>query len=142
MAALEPFKTIFPAALEARMRAKLGLLDARTQDRDLIEHILKLLAQDRVDYTIFWRRLSRHVAGDAVEPVRDLFLDRDAFDAWMLHYSERTMTIPRWDSANLMLKTNPKYVLRNHLGEQAIQAAKTQGFLRRRTPAGPAGAPF
>jgi uncharacterized protein YdiU (UPF0061 family) len=128
MAALEPFKTIFPAALEARMRAKLGLLDARPQDRDLIEQILKLLAQDRVDYTIFWRRLSRHVAGDAVEPVRDLFLDRDAFDAWMLHYSERTMTIPRWDSANLMLKTNPKYVLRNHLGEEAIQAAKHKDF--------------
>ena len=27
-----------------------------------------------------------------------------------------------------MLKTNPKYVLRNHLGEQAIQAAKLKDF--------------
>jgi uncharacterized protein YdiU (UPF0061 family) len=27
-----------------------------------------------------------------------------------------------------MLKTNPKYVLRNHLGEMAIQAAKTKDF--------------
>jgi uncharacterized protein YdiU (UPF0061 family) len=27
-----------------------------------------------------------------------------------------------------MLKTNPKYVLRNHLGEQAIRAAKLKDF--------------
>ena len=30
--------------------------------------------------------------------------------------------------ANLMLQTNPKYVLRNHLGEQAIRAAKLKDF--------------
>ena len=29
---------------------------------------------------------------------------------------------------NLMLKVNPKYVLRNHLGEQAIGAAKLKDF--------------
>ena len=34
------------------------------------------------------------------------------------------MAIPRWESAHLMLKTNPCYVLRNHLGEQAIRAAR------------------
>ena len=27
-----------------------------------------------------------------------------------------------------MLKSNPKYVLRNHLGEQAIRAAKLKDF--------------
>ena len=27
-----------------------------------------------------------------------------------------------------MLKSNPKYVLRNHLGEEAIQAAKRKDF--------------
>ena len=30
--------------------------------------------------------------------------------------------------ADLMLKTNPKFVLRNHLGEQAIRAAKQGDF--------------
>ena len=38
------------------------------------------------------------------------------------------MTIPRWDSADLMLKSNPKYILRNHLGEEAIRAAKAKDF--------------
>ena len=30
--------------------------------------------------------------------------------------------------ANLMLKINPKFVLRTHLGEQAIRAAKLKDF--------------
>jgi uncharacterized protein YdiU (UPF0061 family) len=128
LAALEPYKAVFPRELEARMRAKLGLLDARPADRELIERTLKLLAAGKVDYTIFWRRLSRHVAGGPSEPVRDLFLDRAAFDAWLLHYSERLGQSQRTQSASLMLQTNPKYVLRNHLGELAIRQAKLKDY--------------
>jgi uncharacterized protein YdiU (UPF0061 family) len=128
LAALEPYKPLFPRELEARMRAKLGLPDAQPQDRALIEGILSLLAQDKVDYTIFWRQLSRHVAGDALDGVRDLFLDRPAFDAWMLQYAERLPASHRAARADAMLSTNPRFVLRNHLGEMAIQAAKQKDF--------------
>jgi uncharacterized protein YdiU (UPF0061 family) len=128
MAALEPYKTMFPRELETRMRAKLGLVDAQPQDGAMTEDLLRLLAQDRVDYTIFWRRLSHYRAGGEASAVRDLFINQDALDAWMLRYQERTMTIPRWDSANLMLKSNPKYILRNHLGEEAIRAGKAKDF--------------
>ncbi|WP_296448233.1 protein adenylyltransferase SelO [Rhodoferax sp. UBA5149] len=134
--ALESYKTVFPAALERLMRAKLGLVnlddensrDASAHDRALIEDILKLLAQDRVDYTIFWRRLSHSSAGTDTEAVRDLFLDRPAADAWLLRYSERLAHIPRGLATDLMLRTNPKFVLRNHLGEQAIKRAKLKDF--------------
>ncbi len=128
VAVLESYKTVFPAEFEGRMRAKLGLSDVDGGDRSLIENILKLLAKDRVDFTIFWRRLSRHIAGDALDPVRDLFLDRESFDAWMLLYSERLTLVSRDLAAQLMLKFNPKYVLRNHLGEEAIQKAKLKDF--------------
>ncbi|MBX3587500.1 MAG: YdiU family protein [Ramlibacter sp.] len=128
LAALEPFKAAYPQAFEARMRAKLGLAEAREGDRGLIESILKLLAAGRVDYTIFWRRLSAHVAGGSAEPVRDLFADRAALDAWLLQYSERLKAAPPGLPGDLMLKTNPKYVLRNHLGEQAIRQAKLKDF--------------
>jgi len=85
---------------------------------------LKLLAQDRVDYAIFWRRLSHAQAGGDAEPVRDLFLDRLGFDVWMLSYQELSAHMDQGLKANMMLKTNPKFVLRNHLGENAIRAAK------------------
>jgi uncharacterized protein YdiU (UPF0061 family) len=128
LAALESYKTVFPRELEARMGAKLGLVQAQSGDRELIEGILKLLAKDKVDYTIFWRRLSRHVAGGAAEAVRDLFLQREGFDAWLLQYSERLRKAELEKSAQLMLRTNPKYVLRNHLGELAIRQAKLKDY--------------
>jgi uncharacterized protein YdiU (UPF0061 family) len=128
LAALESYKSVFPRELEDRIRAKLGLTDTQPGDRELIEGILQLLAGDRVDYSIFWRRLSRHVAGESSEAVRDLFLQRDAFDAWLLQYSERLASTGRKEAAALMLKTNPKYVLRNHLGELAIRRAKLKDY--------------
>jgi uncharacterized protein YdiU (UPF0061 family) len=130
LAALEPYKQRFPAELEARMRAKLGLCQSRPEDRALTEDILKLLAAERVDYTIFWRRLSQFVASGAAhpEPLRDLFLDRAGLDAWLLRYSERLMHEEQGPSADLMLKTNPKFVLRNHLGELAIRQAQAKDF--------------
>jgi len=42
--------------------------------------------------------------------------------------AERLAHIPRGQATQLMLKTNPKYVLRNHLGELAIQAAQAKDF--------------
>jgi len=126
--ALESYKTIFPEAFMARMRSKLGLAQAREKDAELIDGILVLLAQNAVDYTIFWRRLSHAVQQNDFEPVRDLFADRNAFDGWLLSYSEQLTLENKALAANLMLKTNPKFVLRNHLGEQAIRAAKLGDF--------------
>jgi serine/tyrosine/threonine adenylyltransferase len=126
LAALESYKTVFPRELETRMLAKLGFTESRQGDRELIEEVLKLLARDKVDYTIFWRRLTAHAGGAPAEGVRDLFLDRTAADGWLLQYSERLDTRGGDDAAALMQKTNPKYVLRNHLCELAIRQAKLQ----------------
>ena len=46
----------------------------------------------------------------------------------MLQYSERLRSTQQGLAADLMLRTNPKFVLRNHLGEQAIRAAKQKDF--------------
>ena len=128
LAALESYKTVFPDAFMARMHKKLGLTQAQDSSEALVEPLLQLLAQNAVDYTIFWRRLSHAVAQGQFEPVRDLFADRAAFDAWLLSYSELLALEDKALAADLMLKSNPKFVLRNHLGEQAIRAAKGGDF--------------
>ena len=110
------------------MAAKLGLADSRETDKALIESVLKLLAAGRVDYTIFWRRLSQGVAGAGMEAVRDMFADRPALDGWIEAYLQRLESSSRPAAAQRMLGTNPKYVLRNHLGEQAIQKAKLKDW--------------
>ena len=128
LAALESYKTVFPDAFMARMHKKLGLTQAQDSSEALVEPLLQLLAQNAVDYTIFWRRLSHAVAEGQFEPVRDLFADRAAIDAWLLSYSELLALEDKALAADLMLNYNPKFVLRNHLGEQAIRAAKGGDF--------------
>jgi serine/tyrosine/threonine adenylyltransferase len=128
IAALEPYKTIFPQQLEMHMRHKLGLSGSQDGDKALIEGILKLLAQNKVDYTIFWSRLTASAISKDWEPVRDLFLDRQSWDEWMLLFSERLKQQKLGLDTDLMQKSNPVYVLRNHLGEQAIQKAKQKDF--------------
>jgi serine/tyrosine/threonine adenylyltransferase len=84
----------------------------------------------------------RQLQEPASDAVRDLFLDRTAFDAWMLRYSERLNTVPQGLAADLMLKTNPKYVLRNHLGELAIRQARAMDFSQVDTLLGLLESPF
>ena len=127
LAALEPYKSVFPHALLARMSAKLGLAASEPDDRELIDGLLKLMAADRVDFTITFRRLAAfRTTDDDNSSVRDLFIDRVAFDAWAARYAARLLREASLDAARAerMNRVNPKYVLRNHLVETAIQRAR------------------
>ena len=129
--ALDTFKPVFAQSWQQRMHAKLGLSaspDGSDADPSLVDDLLALLAQNRVDYSLFWRRLSHAVAGQQFAPVRDLFPDRAAWDAWLLRYSNGLAGVDPGQAAALMLRSNPKYVLRNYLGELAIEAAKGKDF--------------
>jgi uncharacterized protein YdiU (UPF0061 family) len=133
LAALETYKAVFPAAIDQRMREKLGLSGAHERDRSLVEDLLQALQLDHVDYTVFWRRLSIAVRESATlthafEPVRDMFLHREAFDAWCTCYLDRLGQANRQTTGDAMLRVNPKYILRNHLGELAIRQAKAGNF--------------
>lgn len=127
-AALEPYRALFPAQYLRRMRDKLGLAAAAEGDAPLVDDLLALLAAGAVDYTIFWHRLSQAVAARDFSPVRDLFLDRAGWDAWAVRYTERLDREDRPRAAARMQRTNPRFVLRNHLGELAIRAAKGGDF--------------
>ena len=133
LAALETYKTVFPAALDARLNAKLGLVQVHEGDRPLQQELQELLHTQRIDWTVFWRRFSQAMAEPAnvvhaFEPVRDLFLDRAAWDAWLSRYQQRIDGLPRPVLAERMLRTNPKFILRNHLGELAIRQAQAGQF--------------
>jgi uncharacterized protein YdiU (UPF0061 family) len=126
--ALEPYRTEFPQALEARMRAKLGLATERDGDRELVDALLQRMAADRTDFTIAFRRLSGFstAEGAANADVRDMFLDREAFDAWAVRYRQRLLAEDSDDAARAatMNRVNPKFVLRNHLAQQAIHRSE------------------
>ncbi|WP_027796393.1 protein adenylyltransferase SelO [Paraburkholderia acidipaludis] len=131
-AVLERFKAYFSPALEARMRAKLGLETAREGDDALSNRLFEIMHANRADFTLTFRHLagvSKHGAQQDA-PVRDLFLDRPAFDAWANDYRARLQEEPRSDEvrAEAMNRVNPKFVLRNHLAQTAIERAQQKDF--------------
>ena len=130
VAALESYKTVFPREFEGRMRAKLGLPAAQDGDRQLVEGLLAALQREQTDWTIFWRRLSLHMAGAEVQTVRDLFVDRGRLrcPGWCRAWLGECFGVPRAPAAELMRKTTPKFVLRNHLGQRAIESAQRKDY--------------
>jgi uncharacterized protein YdiU (UPF0061 family) len=116
LAALEPYKTVFPQAYASRLRAKLGLSTRHDDDQTLVGDLLALMAQDRADFTITFRRLAGFgTAADADNSaVRDMFIDREAFDAWAARYRVRLLAEVSDDTARqtAMRRVNPKFILR------------------------------
>jgi len=131
-AALEPFGPRFSAEMNRLMQAKLGLQETRPGDGELVDDLLRRLAADKVDHTITMRRLCDFstAAPAANAPLRDLFLDREAFDAWALRYADRLRAEASDDATRAlrMRAANPKFILRNHLAEVAIQRAEAGDF--------------
>jgi uncharacterized protein YdiU (UPF0061 family) len=131
-AAIEPFKAEFGSSMQRLLRAKLGLATEQEGDSALIDSLLRLMAAERTDYTITMRRLANFSCDSAAanHGVRDLFIDRAAFDAWAARYAQRLRDEHSVDAERQprMRAVNPKYVLRNHLAEQAIRRAQEGDF--------------
>ena len=121
-AALAHYEGAFMEKHTALMRAKLGLTQTMDSDDTLVNDVLALLAEHGVDYTIFFRTLS----GGTLNAVRDLIINRPAFDAWAARYTARLKAESSDDSIRRarMIAVNPKYVLRNHLAQVAIEKAE------------------
>jgi uncharacterized protein YdiU (UPF0061 family) len=112
------FRERYSAGWSTGMRAKLGLpdgLDGAVASA-LVADLLALVQADHVDHTSFFRSLGTAARGDT-EPARGMFLDLAGFDAW----AERWLAVG--PDADAMDRVNPAYVPRNHLVEEALDAA-------------------
>lgn len=131
-AALAGYEAIFQAQHDALLHAKLGLTTQQAEDARLFEAMFGILQANGVDFTLFFRRLGDlridNTAHD--EPLRDLILDRPAFDAWAAQYRARLRAEDSDDDARrlAMHAVNPKYVLRNYLAQVAIEQAQQKDF--------------
>ena len=115
--ALRAFPDRYSAAWSTGMRAKLGLPAGLEPElaTTLTEELLALMQAGHVDWTTFFRALGAAARGET-EPARSLVLDLPAFDEWTARW------LALAPDADLMDRTNPVYVPRNHLVEEALTA--------------------
>jgi uncharacterized protein YdiU (UPF0061 family) len=132
VAALDRYPHLFADAYAELMRAKLGLKSARPDDASLVSGLLAILDASAVDYTRFFRRLCdfETTSGQRNDPLRDMFIDPAAFDAWAETYTARLAAEGSVDAERSarMKRSNPKYVLRNYLAQRAIERAQAGDY--------------
>jgi uncharacterized protein YdiU (UPF0061 family) len=130
--ALDLYQPEFAGKIDQLLHAKLGLAAYEEADRELLDATFKLMQDNHADFTLFFRRLGelRVDAPAHDEPLRDLFIDRAAFDAWAVTYRERLRRENSVDAVRResMMRTNPKYILRNYLAQVAIERAQNGEF--------------
>lgn len=179
---LNTFPQTYSAAWLRGMRAKLGLSTDMPDDdaAALVNDLTSVLTASEADYTTFFHRLTTAAACGDLAPARDLvdgrsgrgdhtgadqrveadgqaaLENRTAFDTWV----ERWLAVG--PDADLMATVNPVYIPRNHLLDEALDAANAgdlgpfeqlldvvtrpfaerPGLERYTEPAGPGAAPF
>lgn len=123
--ALSTFAPSFSAAYNAGLRAKLGLSAERDGDEALADDLLKLMADNKADFTLTFRRLSDLAANPRDQGVRDLFIDPTAFDGWAARWRARLAVEPQSPDERraAMRRVNPAFIPRNHRVEAMIEAA-------------------
>ncbi|MEY4496044.1 MAG: hypothetical protein RL744_1108 [Pseudomonadota bacterium] len=135
--ALEEFPLIYAKEWQRAFRLKLGLQSEETGDVQLIERLLQAMHDSKVDFTNFFRKLSSLKKDSKPNEIlqRNEFVDRENIDLWFADYINRLQSESLTDDGrkNLMDRVNPKYILRNHLTQIAIEKAQQDDFSEVRT---------
>lgn len=130
--ALSSYRQSFEQHWARLSSAKFGLASSQPEDKVLIDDFFQLLQANHADMTNSFRALSHldQQASDADHSLSDLFIDRAGLALWLQRYRQRLAKETRPDTARktAMLATNPKYVLRNYLAQQAIEQAQQGDF--------------
>ncbi|MCZ2720436.1 protein adenylyltransferase SelO family protein [Marinomonas sp. 15G1-11] len=114
---------------------KLGLsLDEKNSEKYDIEFVRELnqiLKRESLDYTLFFRILSNIENPNDLSTVLDEVVDREPMAQWLSQYIlKREQENVDWHNSSIeMLKTNPKFILRNYLAQHAIEAAEQGNYL-------------
>lgn len=107
----------------AGMRAKLGLFHADEQDEPFVEELLGLMQRHQADYTNTFRSLTLD------QPVEGALACAPEFAQWQESWQARLGRQQESKEAaqELMRRSNPSIIPRNHRVEEALAAAVNDG---------------
>jgi len=107
---------------------KMGLQTKQDEDKELSEGMMRALANASIDYTLFFRKLSRFNGNKS--DILDSCVNRKPLDEWLEKYSVRLgkETLSEAARHEKMLTVNPKYILKNHSLQEAIEKAEVHDF--------------
>lgn len=119
---LKVFETTFVNEYQQGLAQKMGLPHFHKDSHACGLAFLQLLQQEQLDYTQSFSRLQ----AKEYQAIRDDCIDTTKFDAFLAQYHQ----IREHQNAQMLDQTmnNPRYILRNHMAQKAIELAECEDF--------------
>ncbi len=129
--AVDAFPEQFMEAHNRDIANKLGLTELVDDDTTLVEELFQHMEDHQLDFTLTFRRLADTCNGSEpdVGGVKQLLEFPESMEPWLKRWHERVSTDAMSAEARqeCMYASNPAFIARNHLVEEAITAATHQG---------------
>lgn len=122
------YDKIYVRYLHYYMCKKLGLEGTVEGDPELIDDLYDMLERLHVDYTLFMRTLSHFEYKGDRAALLATGMYHEPMNDWLDRYDERIQYIDKTERKKQMLSNNPKYVLKNYMLQEAIDAAETGDY--------------
>lgn len=120
---LNNFSSIFLNKWYMMMSKKIGIINPKRKDKELVDLLLKLMRKYKADYTNTFAALSSNRENN------DILFSSEEFSEWRKKWEERTsFDKKRADMLDFMQVQNPLYIPRNHLVEFALEDASKKDF--------------
>lgn len=121
--AISQFPSLFQCNWQGGMRAKLGLFHEEEGDEALFAGLLKLMHKYGADYTNSFRSLTQERFEDLTKYGQDF---GDWYELWQARLGRQQED--KASALELMQRSNPAVIPRNHRVEEALDAAEEKDY--------------
>ena len=128
--AIHHFNKLFQISIFTKFSRKLGLLSDDESQNDLIAHTFEVMTENEVDFTLFFRHLTKVYSGGGTDLLCRLFKNPAAFENWLTMWREYITRDGGNEKERLktMQTYNPILIPRNHRIAEAIFAGEQGDF--------------
>ena len=112
-------------AVMSVMCKKIGLDSTKTNSQVTLTKLLRIMLDNKSDYTLTFRYLSEIIKGKRDSSFKQQFLEHNQISNWLKEWKEliKDQDLAKKEIVLSMESSNPVFIPRNHLVERAIEAA-------------------
>ena len=112
-------------AVMSVMCKKIGLDSTKTNSQEALTKLLRIMQDNKSDYTLTFRYLSEIIKGKRDSSFKQQFLEHNQISNWLKEWKEliKDQDLAKKEIVLSMESSNPVFIPRNHLVERAIEAA-------------------
>ncbi len=112
-------------AVMSVMCKKIGLDSTKTNSQETLTKLLRIMLDNKSDYTLTFRYLSEIIKGKRDSSFKQQFLEHNQISNWLKEWKEliKDQDLAKKEIVLSMESSNPVFIPRNHLVERAIEAA-------------------